>query len=148
MYFHISTYSSMSVINSLFRPELPVPSLYFFCRLTLVQTSKVSVTYLSILHRWTYIDRLVLQYKGQHLGRIINDNLHPSTYRAPFSSLYAKPAFPRSFQALSALLTYQIILQECIKPNDIFFYIFLVFYSVLSILSDWIIFLGYLQVLT
>ena len=53
----ISTYSSMSVINSLFRPELPVPSLYFFCRLTLVQTSKVSVTYLSLLHWSTYIVR-------------------------------------------------------------------------------------------
>ena len=37
--------------------QLPVLCLYFLCRLTLVQTSKVSITYLSLLHLSTYIVR-------------------------------------------------------------------------------------------
>ena len=39
--------------------QLPVPCLYFLCRLTSIQTSKVSVTYLSLLHLSTYIVRQV-----------------------------------------------------------------------------------------
>ena len=79
--------------------QLPVLCLYFLCRLTSIQSSKVSLpTCHYYTGRHTLSDRMVLQHKGQHLGRTINDTLHPSAYRAPFSSLYAKPVYPRSFR--------------------------------------------------